>query len=356
MVAILCSAAGASSAPSQTATWGVAARAELLTAAGKALRTYFFTSRVPRLRAALEAHRNALLRIGDPEKFAKAVTADLYAVAHDKHVALFYSTTTIPTSSTGKPTPADIAYIKHDEAFGNYGYASALRLWGNIGYLHLYFFSGMPEARQTIDAAMALLAHTDAMIIDLRDNEGGNPNSIDYLMGYFFPKPTQLTSIIWRQNGKTTTHRQFSAATVSGARYLGRPIYVLIDHRTISGGEQFAYDMKTLHRATLIGATTAGGANPGEDVRLSAHFMIFVPHGQARNPYTGTNWEGVGVIPDIKIAPETALLKAYVLALRAVNDPFDDAVQERQAALKDPAAALRESLPEISRDTGGIVP
>ena len=83
--------------------------------------------------------------------------------------------------------------------------------------------------------------------------------------------------------------------------------------------------------------------------------MIFVPHGQARNPCTGTNWEGVGVIPDIKIAQETALLKACVLALRAVNDPFDDAVRECQAALKNPAVALRESLPEISRDNGGIV-
>ncbi|MHB8148250.1 MAG: S41 family peptidase, partial [Vulcanimicrobiaceae bacterium] len=237
----------------------MAKRAQILSAAGKALGTYFFRSRIPRLRAALEAHRASLLEISDPRAFAKAVTADLYAAAHDKHVAVFYTTTTIPVPSTGKPTSADIAYIKHDEAFGNYGYASALRLWGNVGYLRLYFFSGMPEAKRTIDAAMGFLSHTDALIIDLRDNQGGNAASIDYLMGYFFRKPTELTSIIWRQNQKIITHRQFSAATVGAARYLGRPLYVLTDQRTISGGEQFAYDMQALRRATLIGAS--GGSS-----------------------------------------------------------------------------------------------
>ncbi|MHB8178890.1 MAG: hypothetical protein ACYDG8_10410 [Vulcanimicrobiaceae bacterium] len=105
-----------------------------------------------------------------------------------------------------------------------------------------------------------------------------------------------------------------------------------------------------------IGATTAGAANPGGEVKLSRHFAIFVPHGEARNPYTGTNWEGVGVIPNIKMNPEAALLKAYILALNAITDPFDDAVQERRAALRNPPAALRMSMPEVSSNTGGIVP
>jgi C-terminal processing protease CtpA/Prc len=135
---------------------------------------------------------------------------------------------------------------------------------------------------------------------------------------------------------------------------LGKPIYVLVDQRTISGGEQFAYDMKALHRATLIGVTTAGGANPGSEVALSEQFSMFVPHGQARNPYTGTNWEGVGLRPDVRIRPQAALLKAYEFALRAICNPFDEALQEREAALRDPAAALRLSMPEVDEGTGGI--
>ena len=35
--------------------------------------------------------------------------------------------------------------------------------------------------------------------------------------------------------------------------------------------------------------------------------MLRVPYARAFNPVTKTNWEGVGVIPDIKVAADDAL-------------------------------------------------
>lgn len=323
--------------------WDASTRAQVLTKAEEELGQYFFTDRIPKLRAAIEAHRSAYLQITDPTKFASAVTAGMYAVAHDKHIGLWYSATYMPDDQ--KPTPADEVQRTYFEHYINYGYEGVLRLQGNIGYLHLRGFAGMPGAKKTIDGTMALLDHTDALIIDLRGNGGGDPRSLDYLMGYFFSKPTELTSIVWKEHGKTTLHRQFSAASIGGVRYLNKPVYVLIDDRTISCAEQFAYDMKSLHRAQLIGKTTAGGANPGRVYRLTSHFGLFVPLGQAKNPYTGSNWEGIGVSPDVPTTPKGALLDAYRRALKVAKDAFPDATAHRSDLLKDPAKALHESLP-----------
>jgi C-terminal processing protease CtpA/Prc len=241
---------------------------------------------------------------------------------------------------------ASLAHLLLSQRVLNYGYAAAIRLAGNVGYLRLDEFGPMPQSKGAIDAAMALLGNTDALIIDVRANHGGDPDSLDYLMGYFYAKPTELTGILITQ-GKPQLYKQFSEAHVAGARYLGKPLYVLTSDHTFSCAEQFAYDMKSLHRATLVGKTTGGGANPGGFVPLDPHFAIFVPLGRAVNPYTQTNWEGVGVVPDVPAESPAALLVAYTQALGASGNAFDEAAAARAEALKDPQKALAASMPSI---------
>ncbi|HEY1681975.1 MAG TPA: S41 family peptidase [Candidatus Tumulicola sp.] len=331
--------------PAATA-FTAADRAAILDAAATALGHYAFHDRIAPLRAVLVANRTSYLQIGDPQAFADAVTAGLYAVAHDKHIRLDYSSD-ILAPNTSQPSKADIQRAMQMFASRNYGVAGALRLKGNIGYLHLGNFGPMPGSKAVIDAAMAMLHETDALVIDVRHNGGGDPDSLDYLMGYFYGKPVELTSIVIVQGGTTQTLHQFSTAKVTGHKYLGKPLYVLTDDRTFSCAEQFAYDMKTLHRATLIGTTTGGGANPGGFLRLSDHFSIFVPLGYAHNPYTKTNWEGVGVAPDVPTSAGDSLLEAYRRALAAAPNTFPQVVPEREKAAADPSAALQQSLPTL---------
>ncbi|HEY3675468.1 MAG TPA: S41 family peptidase [Candidatus Tumulicola sp.] len=330
--------------PSLASAFTAADRAAVIDAAEKALGAYVFQSRVAAMRQVLEANRASYLQIADPQAFADAVTNDLYGAVHDKHVRLDYSDIVI-APNTQKPSSADIKQVVQMFTSRNFGLLGTLRLRGNIGYLHLGNFGPMPESKAAIDAAMTMVGHTDALVIDVRHNGGGDPDSLDYLMGYFYNRPTELTSIVIVQNGKSQTFKQFTAATVAGQRYLGKPLYVLTDDHTFSCAEQFAYDMKSLHRAMLIGATTGGGANPGDFVRLSDHFSIFVPYGYARNPYTKTNWEGVGVVPDVPTSGADALLDAYKRALTAAGDRFPQVRAERQKAIADPTAALQQSLP-----------
>ena len=82
--------------------------------------------------------------------------------------------------------------------------------------------------------------------------------------------------------------------------------------------------MQVMKLANVVGDTTGGGANPGGTVRLAAGLTMFIPGGRARNPITGTNWEGVGVKPDIAVPSENALKAALDhLRVSAVGGEID---------------------------------
>jgi C-terminal processing protease CtpA/Prc len=109
-------------------------------------------------------------------------------------------------------------------------------------------------------------------------------------------------------------------------KYTGKDVFILTSHTgTISAGEAFVYDLHLLKRAVLVGEVTAGAANPGGFVRVGDHFRLFVPRGRAVSPVTGTNWEGVGVAPDIRVDTAAAFSTAYIQALKALEARSTDA-------------------------------
>jgi len=111
-----------------------------------------------------------------------------------------------------------------------------------------------------------------------------------------------------------STHHYWTQDTLAGRRFGGdKPVYVLTSAHTFSAAEEFAYDLQALKRVTVVGETTAGGAHPASEGRLGDHFAISVPWGNSINPITGTNWEGVGVVPDVKVSADEALAAALKL-------------------------------------------
>lgn len=93
-----------------------------------------------------------------------------------------------------------------------------------------------------------------------------------------------------------------------------KPVYILTSHRTFSAAEAVAYDLQALGRAVIVGETTGGGANPFEYRRIHDHFAVDLPESRSINPITGTNWQDVGVKPDVEVPAEQALDKALELA------------------------------------------
>jgi C-terminal processing protease CtpA/Prc len=214
------------------------------------------------------------------------------------------------------------------------------RLAGNVGYLDVRVLHAASVAGETVVAAMNFLSNASALIIDLRQCLGGEPNTVALAISYLYnSEPVHLNSLYLRR--EDSTQQFWTAAYVPGKRLAGTPVYVLTSSSTFSGGEEFAYDLKSRKRATLVGETTRGGAHPGTPYRLNAHFEIFIPNGRAINPITGADWEGTGVRPDIAVPAEQAFTVAYRMALEAIitslgnssSKPHQELAEEARTAL-----------------------
>ncbi|WP_164218595.1 S41 family peptidase [Virgibacillus sp. YIM 98842] len=254
--------------------------------------------------------------IKNPETFSGQVTRDLQKISNDKHLKLTYTA----KAGSNDQVISDKEQMEKrmlQARINNFGFHKVERLQGNIGYIDLREFHDPKFAAETAASAMNLVANTEALIFDLRNNGGGSPSMVAFLISYLFDcAPFHLSSFYTRQNDFFS--QSWTLSYVPGKRYGDNPIYVLTSRETFSGAEEFAYNLKNLQRATIIGEATKGGANPGTVHQLTRNFSVFIPDGQAINPITQTNWEGKGVTPDIQTTQGKALETAYAQALQHI--------------------------------------
>lgn len=245
------------------------------------------------------------------EEFAAAVTADLQSVNGDKHLRLLYSVDPIAEDDADA---FDEELYRAEVELGNGGVAEVRRLDGNVGYLDLRVMHDATVAGPAVHAAMTLVAHTDALIVDLRRNGGGDPFTVALYCSFLFDEPTHLNDLYSRPTD--STFHSWTQRYLPGPKFGGtKPVFVLTSAYTFSGAEEFAYNLKTRNRATIVGERTRGGAHPGARHRVDTHLKAAVPTGRAINPVTGTNWEGVGVEPDVELPADEAFDAAYGRAL-----------------------------------------
>jgi hypothetical protein len=269
----------------------------------------------------------------DLPALATAVTADLQSVNGDKHLRLKYHEEAIPPRTPGDDTGEYAAMARWaDQTCA--GVACAQRLAGNVGYLDLrpVLFPAV-LCGETITAAMSLLATTDALIIDLRNCIGGEPSMVAFLISYLWDRdPAQLSGL--RERHDDLPRQTWTLPYVPGRRFgKDKPAYVLTSTTTFSGGEQLAYDLQQLGRATIVGEHTRGGANPREAFRVHPHLEATISVATTVNPKTGGNWEGTGVAPDIHTTADQARDTAYQRALRDVITADATAAAEARDAL-----------------------
>jgi len=206
------------------------------------------------------------------------------------------------------------------EARGHYGFRKVEILPGNVGYIDLRQFSNIDfdnpadPARRAADAALSFVADADAVIFDLRDNGGGAPSMVGYLTSAFTPANAPIYNVFHSREGT----RSEAPAVYHPTPRLEVPVYVLISGRTGSAGEAFPYTLQGARRATIVGEASGGAANPGGMVPVGGGFAVFISQGSPRNPNTGGNWEGSGVLPDVAVPWDQALTRAHGLALEAI--------------------------------------
>jgi len=287
----------------------------------------------------LDAYRN----ITCAPELARRLTEDLYAIAHDGHLRVNYSFGPVREGPPGPPTAEEIQQMRKLNGM----IPKVEILDGNVGYIRVNGVPPIAAARDAVAAAFAFVHGSDALIIDDRENHGGDPNTVALYMSYLSAGPPYVVNTFhWR----TGLIEQFRTTDLGELGYgAPKPVLVLTSPETFSGGEELAYDLQTFKRGVVVGEVTGGGANPGGPESLGHQFVVNLPSGQAVNPVTGGSWEGVGVKPDVAVPAPQALSKAHRLAVQRLLEETRDPAPR---SLLEAVAMKLESLAQAESGEG----
>jgi retinol-binding protein 3 len=298
-------------------------------------KNYIFADTARKLEDALRARlkNGGFDAVNDAREFAQAVSASLLEVGKDKHMGFAYNPEwAADIRRLEGQSEEEKAKVRERQLQSarrqNFGFRKVEQLAGNIGYVDFRGFMSPDQAGETAIAAMNFLAYCDAIIIDLRQNGGGDPAQIQLISSYFFDEPAHLNDLYYRAGDSTRNY--WTLPYVPGPKAVNADLYILTSGFTFSGAEEFTYNMKNLKRATVIGETTGGGAHPTDAMIVHQDFILRVPIGRAINPVSKTNWEGTGVAPDVAVPAAEAFDKAYAMAVEKLAAKAAD--PERKAA------------------------
>jgi C-terminal processing protease CtpA/Prc len=285
-------------------------RDHVLEAVVENLQKYYFDPAVAETTAAaLRSHQKNgdYAAAKDGTEFAALLTRHLHEASQDADLVVEYSREPIPLPRP-PPSADELARRSQQLERANCTIVRAEILPHNIGYLKFDFFPEREICAAKFAAAMNSLDRTDAIILDLRDNRGGMPEMVLWLASYFFDHPEYFFN-----PREAPSRNSWTRSPTPGSHFANKRAYILTSSDTISGAEQFCYNMKMLKRATLIGETTGGRAHAGAFHRIDDHFGEGIPEVKTLNPYSTHDWEGTGVDPDIKVKAAEALETAQKL-------------------------------------------
>jgi len=299
-----------------------------------------------------------------PQDLSIKLTKDLRSINNDVHLNVLYTAPAMTGrkmirrgGSGAKISNQALQAMKRN----NFGFESVRILDGNIGYINLTSFVDPDYAGETAVAAMQFLSSSDAIIFDLRENRGGAGEMYQLLASYLFDEgPVQLNEIYWPKEDRL--YQTWTLPHVPGKRFPNKKVYILTSAHTGSAAEVFSYSLKHYERATIVGETTVGAANPVSPTKISDDFTLWLSKGKAKNPVTKTNWEGKGVQPNVKTSKELALNTAHALALKqlAKSKPesrsyyqwFTDIVEASNKKIEIPVKLLTFYAGTYKSETG----
>ncbi len=213
----------------------------------------------------------------------------------------------------------------------NFGFKAAERLDGNVGLLDIREFVPLELSRDTAAAAMAFLAGSDAIVVDLRECPGGAPDAVSFLASYFFgPERRELFSRYDRPMDEKTT--EYTEENLPGRRMPDTDLWIVVGPNTASAGESFAYLLQQFGRATVVGERTAGAGHNNVLLPIGEGLVLSVSVARPIHPRTGKGWEGTGVQPDVRASAADALSTAHAAALRRLLDRASDPKRRRELA------------------------
>jgi len=258
--------------------------------------------------------------IEDLRGLVNRLTEDLMGVSGDQHIRV-----SVMSPDDFNPAVGDtVTWDKIERrARENFNFRKVEWLPGNVGYIRFDLFDDPAYAGPTAVAAMNFLENCDAIIIDLRNNHGGEEKMVKLLASYFFKEPTLINSLYFTEND--SLRQSWTYAYVPGKKMIDTDLYILTSNNTASGAEAFTYGLQNLGRAVVVGETTAGAAHWAEYYDLPGlRVRVKIPIARPINPVTNTSWEKTGVKPDIEIPAGDALKVTYIETLGKMQEKEPD--------------------------------
>lgn len=237
------------------------------------------------------------------------ISEDLRKASNDRHLYLVYDparfSAILAQAAAPKDTPVDDNSWRALAAREHHGLSDMRVLPGNMRYLRITGFHWTDdETGRAYDDAIRFLKGGDAIIIDLRGNGGGSHAAVRYLISHFLDGDTPI--LTFRKRGEPEVVSRALEYLPAG-RLKGKLLFTLTDNSSGSAAEEFAYQVQQFGLGIVVGATTAGAANNNDYAPLSDGLLLSISTGSPIHPVSRTNWEAKGVVPDIAVAPDTAL-------------------------------------------------
>ncbi|MBC7693967.1 MAG: S41 family peptidase [Burkholderiales bacterium] len=244
-------------------------------------------------------------KITDPNMLADVLNKDILSIHNDEHFYIEYN----PKLAKELSVPPDSIYLaeqlKTNKA-KNYGFKKIEILNGNIGYIDLSYFASLnPESEKTANAAFQVLSNCKAIIIDLRYGMGGQPEMVCCIAKHFLKENTHILQSNFRSLDRD--YNYYSEPDDNYTSLYNTPLYILTSYKTFSAAELLSYSLQNVNRVKIVGEQTRGGAHSAPKALLYNGFIIALSLGKATSKATNTNWERVGVTPDIKTTAENSL-------------------------------------------------
>lgn len=265
-------------------------------------------------------------KITNPSTLADILTKDVLSVHNDEHFFIEYN----PKLAEQVALPRDSVYwaeqLKIDRA-KNHGFKNIEVLNGNIGYVDLSYFAYLnPESEKVANASFQVLSNCKAIIIDLRYGMGGQPEMVACIAKHFIKERKHMFELTLRN--RENNYNLYCEPDSEYAGLYETPLYILTSYKTFSAAEMLTYFLKTEKRVTIVGEQTRGGAHNAPKSFLYKDFIITLPHGKAYSRTTKTNWESVGISPDIKATADNALEVAEIEIFENYTKVAKDSIEK----------------------------
>jgi hypothetical protein len=255
------------------------------------------------------------IKSGMTEESLFNVCADMLDELKDPHVSLFSSDYGFRSYFTGVneyfTTEKARSYLKGNGSAVNknliYGVFSSD---SDIGYIYISEFlnenagAESQESANAIDGIINALENTRALVLDVRNNRGGDIYVMEYIAARFASESKDYCKLI---NKKGPGPNDFSAPIIytiksikeaSGNIYgYTKPIVLLTNKNTVSMAEWFTMALRTQSHVTHMGTPTCGAFSPRKDRFMINGWVYSISPGRVTD-MDGNNYEGPGITPD----------------------------------------------------------